>query len=352
VEADYPSEYYVWAPGSDLSFSTNVLQDVTIMGKPQSPDGTVWTLLPAGEVIAATPKVLNVAFFGEGPTFTTPSLTGLTVVSNAWQINASNWVTVMTNGGYVTVQASLDTTDTNAASLIKWPAFCQPVPGQPFQRQLSTSTPTNFTVTATLGSTNLTINVWIMWATMNILTTGTLPSNAPPFRASYHQGIQNQDGTTNILGSVYWHTNDAGASKICTVATLSPPGLATILTNGFQTIQFCWQHRFVNGIPSTDPDEWNTNWVNDSPGNYPSDPHYTTAPDPFGNLYSNDAPEIFAYEGVTTSLEIYRNFEDCLTFNGFPCSTTNIWYFAGRWTNSGPTYQIHMNIANPTNITH
>jgi len=44
-----------------------------------------------------------------------PTLINLTVVSNAWQMNASNWVTVMTNGGYVTVEASLDTTDTNAA---------------------------------------------------------------------------------------------------------------------------------------------------------------------------------------------------------------------------------------------
>jgi hypothetical protein len=323
----------------------------TIDGKSLGSVGYVYAGYPGSTSVEVTPQVVGVPTFAFAESVQTPSITGLTVVSNATQINASNWVTIMTNGGYVTLQASMSTTDTNAAEFINW-SCGQPVPGQPFQRQVSTSTPTNFTVTASVGSSSATVNVWIVWGRMKILLGGPLPTNAPPF-ATTVRNQQYMDGTSNVLGPVYWDDTNGAAWKICTVATLLPPGVGAFLSNGFATQQFRWTHRFENGVALSNTNDWNTNWVYDSPINTTNGTSSTTVPDSSGNLYSIDAPYVYAISGkwgITNSLDTYSNFKNWLTLNGLPVSNTNLWYYAGKWTNSGPQFQVHMNLANTNNI--
>jgi hypothetical protein len=314
----------------------------------------VWTYLPAGEVINTSAQVAGAPLSANGLTFTTPTITGLSFVtqSHIWnQPGSTNCFTIMSNGGFVTLQATLSTTDNNAASLINW-SCGQPVPGQPFQRQLSTSNPTNYIITASVGSTQRSFNVWVIWATNTLLTTGTLPRNAPAFPATIN-GIQFLDGTTNILGPLYWADHDAAAVKTCAVATLLPPGVGALIPSGFAPVRFRWTHTFENGVPVTDTNHWTTNWVPDLPQNSSIGNQYTTKADSNGNLYSIDGPNmqpIVGHWGVTNSTDKYSNFRDYLTFLGVPCSNTNFWYYAAQWTNSGPTYQVHNNFVNTTNI--
>ncbi|MGH7942340.1 MAG: hypothetical protein ACREFR_14835, partial [Limisphaerales bacterium] len=104
-------------------------------------------------------------------------LQSLTVVSNsATQIDATNWACVKTpTNDDVIVQATFNIANdallTNAASMIQWSGGTA-VPGNPFQRLVSKTNSAETTVTASIGGTNLSLNVWVIWSTVTILTSG------------------------------------------------------------------------------------------------------------------------------------------------------------------------------------
>ena len=92
---------------------------------------------------------------------------GLTVVSNsATQIGTTtNWAVVKGTNGYVYVQATLS--DTNLIPLLTWTGG-EAVTNNPLQRQVTMTNSAETTVTASIGGTNLSLNVWVIWATSQV----------------------------------------------------------------------------------------------------------------------------------------------------------------------------------------
>ena len=156
-------------PGSAIPPS-----EITVAGQASDANGNAYLALPNNSPpVDVTPMAPGNYTFS-GPSAHTVSLYSMTVVSNsATQIDATDWAVVKTNA-FVTIQATLS--DPNAGSFLKWSGGGQAVPGNPLQWQVSAATSVETTVTASLASQNLSLNVWVLWSTITIQTSGNNPS--------------------------------------------------------------------------------------------------------------------------------------------------------------------------------
>lgn len=144
-------------------------------------NGNAYALVADNSRVAVTPAVKGADDYSfPSPTVSEVTLTGLTVVSNAVQIDATKWVAVKTND-YVYVKATLSTDDTNAANQIQW-SVGDAVSYDPFQRKVSKAASALIPVTATLGSTSTNLNLWIIWVVVTPrLTNSLLPGDSLNF---------------------------------------------------------------------------------------------------------------------------------------------------------------------------
>jgi hypothetical protein len=197
---------------------------ITVAGQTLDTNGDAYLLLPNNAEVDITPMAPGNDYTFSVPSAHTISLQSLTVVSNsATQIDATDWAVVKTNG-FVTIQATLSD-PTAAPPQLKWSGGGQAVPGNPLQWQVSAATSAETAVTASLGSSNLSLNVWVIWGTVNILTSGANPANAPQFGSI-------EDGT-ELLGVQYFNNSNSVAGKICAIATITPTGIHSVITNGW-----------------------------------------------------------------------------------------------------------------------
>jgi len=137
------------------------------------------------------------------------TLLSLTVVSNNpySMIDATNCVAVKTaTNDWIYIQAGLSTDDTNAANQIQWSGG-QAVPGNPWQHRVTKTVSAETTVTATLGSTNKSVNVWIVWL------------NETKFNASGPQ-----DSDSDVTPPTFGTTGDITHNGMLMQWTISPAG--------------------------------------------------------------------------------------------------------------------------------
>ena len=300
-------------------------------------DGSIWgtTLVSAlaGTPVVVTPLATqiysnNIHSFN---VLATNVSFQLTIVSNsATQIDATDCAVVKTNG-YVTLQAHLS--DTNLIPLLTWSGG-QAVPGNPVQRQVSAATSLETNVTASLGSYTLRMDVWVIWGTVQILTIGQNPSNAPPL-ALLPPAYTNEFGPLLVL-------NGAGAVGLeCAVATITPTDLHTVITNGWNFRQEVWDHDFKDGAPS--PGFFDTNWVDDSGNQF----WKTLIPDAQDVIYYVDGP-IMASFGATNCAERYMKLHDWIEWNGTVASDgtkgTDSFPTAAEWQSTASPQIITMNL--------
>jgi len=263
-------------------------------------NGRVYGLLPDGDPVI-TARVDGVAnyFFSEGANVVT--LQGLSCVG-ATSIDGTNFAAVKTTSAndYVTVEASLSSNDTNAANHIQWSGG-EAVPGNPFQVRISKATSTKTTVTASLGSTSFSVNVWIIWSTISIQTSGSnnpSPLSFPP-SPSYESG--------NQLGVHFGSNSNAAAGKVCVVAITTPAGVHTVLSNGWDFIQKKMPHLFVDGSCSSQ--YYTDTWMPDGP----ESDYKTKTLDSNDRLYTIDGPNIASVGMDSTDDPV--NFYDYITWN-------------------------------------
>jgi hypothetical protein len=151
---------------------------------------------------------------------------------------------------------------------------------------------------------------------VQILVSGANPTNAPTFIL----GDQ-----SNELGVVYYSNSNSARGQICAVATITPVGVHSVITNGWNVFQYRMSHDFDDGQRSTN--YFDSTWQTDGPV---SD-FKTVIPDSGDMLYTIDGPNIANFDN-TNSSETYNNFYDYITWNSqICCSTNNFWYFEGRW---------------------
>lgn len=269
------NEYDYDNPGDTPVAATSIL----VNGLPVTPSDTNSTVAkmlvsqPAGSVqrLQITTTDTNSQAYSVTAQPEDVMLQSLTVVSNtAAQVDATDWAVVKSTStnDYVIVQATLSLSATNAALLaqvgaaIQWTGG-QPVPGNPFQRQISKTNSVETTVTATLGSTNLSLNVWVVWANLTIKVTGTLDpddqaevlvnSNWPTPAAFNVQLLTgNGLGGGNSLGSIdclsdtnlnYGYT----IGKMEAKAVLQPTGVGNILAGAFYMNRIATAIGWING---------------------------------------------------------------------------------------------------------
>jgi hypothetical protein len=229
---------------------------------------------------------------------------------------------------YTTVIVKAHTTPDNqsAWSHISWGGDGAPVNGQDNLRELSCANVNHFHVTARFRGATEYVDVWVMWATLAILTDGPKPENAGTFQWPI------QD-LTHLGWEIVPLTNDQmGFFKICVVATLEPSGVGSIVSSGWQIGRSRLSHNFKDGYRDYslnlygDP-LYTDDWADDTTEN---PDQIRNVPDGTDMIYDEDNPTI-AKQRATTAYETYNNFVQYVLWNGMICSANTGWWMAGWW---------------------
>lgn len=265
-----------------------------------------------------------------------PCLVSLRVVSGATQhgVQQGHWATVKKDGADVIVEATTDPNTEEAWSEILWSGDAgRPVAGKLNQRAYSRGESAYRLIMAELGGETGSVAVWIIWAEVTILTSGEVPAGARPF------GTLVED--PKHLGAARYVRNGEtiGAGKIVAVATVTPPGVHSVITSGLVLQRETQSHVWLDGNKLMDGKTWTEpKWADDSS----EDLMRTPALDVEDRLYDSDAP-LVERKGLMDT-EVYHNFRQWVEWRtmgfqyGGVCSDREhggFWHFQGRWQRPG-----------------
>lgn len=255
-------------------------------------------------------------------------LVKLSVILNATQTNvtgAKNWACVKKATDEVIVEATTNPDNEACWNKINWSGDSgTDVPGHPNQRKLSRAAAKHYHVEAELCGDRDHVDVWVLWATVTIQTTGTTPPNAVQFGARY-------DGTENLGARVY-NGNTAAVGKVVPYAVITPVGVHDIVKAGWESKRERMSHDWADGVKvgsgNAPSDYWNTAWVDDTS----SASFKRLTPDNADKIYDRDAPNVAAAAHI--DYETYNNFRQWIEWRGETCSDKAGWYWQGRWKKS------------------
>ncbi len=262
----------------------------------------------------------------ECPDKVKPKLVRLIVIENATQTDvtgAKNWAAVKKSSDDVIVEATTSpNNDESEWTQINWSGDTgTEVAGHRNRRKLSRATSKKHHVEAELGGESDHVDVWILWATATILTSGTTPANSAQF------GLI-RDGTEN-LGAKSYNGGNSAAGKIVAVGTITPPGVHDVVKAGWDLRRERISHDWNDGAKvregNTESDYWNTAWVDDT--SYAR--YKKLTPDNDDKIYDIDAPNVANVGG--DNYETYNNFRQWVEWNSEACSDKAGWYWKGRW---------------------
>jgi hypothetical protein len=288
----------------------------------------------------------------------------LTVVSNtAVQISglfSTNWVTVKATNNYVIVEAQVNPPN---ATVLQWLGTNivwsggTPVPGNPLQCEVSTANPTNVTVTASLGTKSVSLQVWVIWANLTITCETSDTINPENLAANLDNGDwPTALGGGNNLGPLSHLQNPNltyafAVGKMQAKAILQPAGVGEVVSG----LAFRRQLNFIawdNGVLTVDNTNSFTYVDAFAPDWMDLDPTLTG-----GNIYDLDAPSCPIHTGIDINhtSEVYDNFEEfaTITLGGVeqPCSNTNTWSYEAQIDDDKTTNQVELNSVSTSLIT-
>jgi len=243
---------------------------------------------------------------------------------------------------------------------LNWSAGALPIVGNDvlprWQRYFSISSSKKIPITVTVSNmaNKGSLNLWIIWAKVGFQVTNMTPTNAQQLWNNLNpnpQYAKESNLGTRFPGyklGVQFYTNAGGFSgvwayaKECTVVTVTPPGVHTLLTNRWTITQNLMAHEFKDGVPFTNAPDGRSwyfdDWEDDSPHPW----RCTQSPDANELLYAIDAPSINnnAWDS-TNSYKKYLNYQVYVSWNQTLCSiTNNNWHFQTSWiSNSSPQFQ-------------
>ena len=196
-----------------------------------------------------------------------------------------------------------------------------PFPGNRTRENYPAPPPGIFHVEAELGGVKDHVEVWVLWATVTILTSGTTPANAVQFAGKH-------DGTEN-LGAVSFDGGDKAAGRVVPVGAIAPIGIQGVVKSGWafkrERMSHDWRDGNKDGEGNGVDDYWNTAFVDDT--SYPGFQKLT--PDNDDKIYDRDAPSI-GRSNITTDQETYNHFRQWIEWNGEKCSDKAEWYWKAR----------------------
>ena len=279
-------------------------------------------------------------------------LVKITVIENASQDNVTgrkNWVAVKSDKAYATLEATTaPQNNPDEWKQIRWNGG-EAVSGQPRRRRVSLAASKKYHVDAQLGGVSDFVDLWVVWASIEILTTGIAPTNAAHFDKGSRDNSPKLGAVTyeTVTSSVIDEENgvfvqNVGASgKVAPVATLTPKGIAAVLKSGWTFERDAWSRNWVDDgheAPGT-----NKTWTRDT-----SKPQYLKlTPDTSDKIYDLDGPDL---RWGAKNWETYNNFRQWIEWNKTVCSDFALWHWNARWVlNKDPKKQIPLKDVGPGN---
>ena len=267
----------------------------------------------------------------------------LMVSNDATQVDPANWVTprdvfgpqlIPTSAprGACVVQAFTSPADSPAEwNQIVWTGG-EPVPRRPNQRLVPRQEAGKTTVEATIGGRGQRVTVWVIWAAVDVRTSGPRPKRAKSWSAGAVFTGSDACGAV-VVNSFSMGENARG--QVVAVAELAPTGVGQVISTAgkhelFRFRRQATAHDFVDGRKATGNKAF-VPWAADD-----SQPQLLTLdPGPDDRLFDTDGPDLPG--GAATSSETYNNFRQWVEWAGAPCSNYAYWYFRARWKNQKVT---------------
>ena len=275
-----------------------------------------------------------------------PKLVRITVIQNATQKNVTgpkSWAAVKKQANVIVEATTLPKNNAEEWKQIQWSGDSGvAVPNAGNRRQLSLAASKKFHIEAKLGGVSDTLDLWVLWATVEILTKGPRPANAAPFDPGMRDDTQNLGAVTykSMSSSIIdenagiFVDNMGASGKIGAVGTLAPKGVNQVVKAGWALERQVWTHEWRDGVkgPGT-----NDNWTKDT-----SKPVYLKlAPDSDDKIYDVDGPDL---RWGQYSAETYNQFRQWVEWNGEKCSDDAPWHWQARWQlNKDLSKQITLN---------
>jgi hypothetical protein len=258
----------------------------------------------------------------------------LTIVENATQKNVSgpkNWAAVRKDATFAIVEATTSPKNNDEAwKAIKWSGDAgEPVPGNTNRRKLSLAASKRYHVEAELGGAKDQLDLWVVWATIEVKTSGPRPARAAPFDPGTRDKSDQLGPVTykSLSSSVIdeeagTFVDNMGASgKVAPVATLTPKGVSKVVKAGWGFERQVWSHNWSDGQRTK---QYNDAWTRDTS----AAAYLRLTPDDEDKIYDLDAPDIrwgqFSYES-------YNNFRQWIEWNQQRCSEYAPWYWQAVW---------------------
>jgi hypothetical protein len=221
---------------------------------------------------------------------------------------------------------------------IKWTGGT-PVKGKPNQRAIDREPASKVTVGIEYGETTRTIEVWIVWSSIEILTKGPRPKGAAPrdkatrdetetlgavtYPTTFQNGI-NDSIAQDDPDPKHFVVSTGASGKIIAVATLKPPGVSKVIKAGWTFRRRIMARDWRDGIKFKSAKTWTDTWADDT-----SVPTYRRlTPDEGDKIYDLDEPDLRF--GMFSS-ETYNNFQQWVEWNGETCSDFAPWFWQARW---------------------
>ena len=256
------------------------------------------------------------------------------VVSNATQktvTGAASWAAVRHATRYAIVRAVTAPADNmDEWRQVVWSGdIGKPSRGKPNERRLSLKVAKRLRVTAALGGVSMSVDLWVIWATVRILTRGPRPANSAPF------DVGSRDGTSNLGAVVYdsvtasvideakgvFVTNKGTSGKVAPLARLQPKGIGAVIRAGWAFRREITSRDYFDGVLHSKSAK---KWRDDT-----SKPAYLRLiPDDQDQIYDLDGPDI---RWGQQTCETYNNFRQWIEWNGERCSDSAPWFWRARW---------------------
>jgi len=245
-------------------------------------------------------------------------VSSVSVESGASQTHVTgskNWAAIKATPGDVVIKATINPPIAEGsipADLITWTGGTA-VSGQLLHRKVSKTTSAKTNVKATCGTSEAEANIWVIWASITIQTSGDKPSAANTLFFALNNP---KCGPTT--------SSQVGYGNICGIVTLTPAGVGEIISSGWD-IKREQQHLIITITNSTPTEKSrDTSWTDDDAHNQDEILQPIN-----GKLYVIDNPSIcYEYPGVDIII-VMRNFREWLAWNGKKCSDYSPWYFRG-----------------------
>jgi len=262
-----------------------------------------------------------------------PKLVKIAITQSApLAAGSKTWAVVKKAGNVIVEATTAPNNNADEWKLIQWSGDSgDAVQGFLNRRKLSLATSRKFHVEAKIGQTGDSLDLWVLWATVEILTKKQArPGNAAPFDKGSRDNTQDLGAVTyeSFSSTVIdenagiFVTNMGASGKITAVATLSPKGVNQVVKTGWALKREVWSENYLDG--ARDDKTSNSTWTPDI-----SKPVYLKlTPDSDDKLYDTDAPDL---RWGQFSSETNNRFRQWVEWNGEKCSDQAYWHWKAQW---------------------